>query len=121
MFEFIIFLVAFTIVTALSIIIIRLKNINLQLLIAIEQSIKDVEYLKSQSGDGVIEKEHLLSFLNETREIAYKYIEDLHKALLEYKDEISYDLENPNELSIMRLKKAFHKLEKIYPKDIPND
>jgi len=121
MFEFIIFLVAFTIVTALSIIIIRLKNINLQLLIAIEQSIKDVEYLQSKSGDGVIEKEHLLSFLNETREIAYKYIEDLHKALLEYRDEIIYDLENPNELSIMRFKKAFHKLEKMYPKDVPND
>lgn len=121
MLEFIIFLIAFTTVTAFSIIIIRLKNINLQLLIAIDQSIKDIEYLQSQSGDNVVEKEHLLSFLNETREIAYKYIEDLHKALVEYRDEISYDLENPNDLSIMRFRKAFEKLEKMYPKDVPND
>lgn len=121
MIEFIIFLIVFTIITAFSIIIIRLKNINLQLLIAIDQSIKDIEYLRSQSGDGIVEKEHLLSFLNETREIAYKYIEDLHKALIEYRNEISYDLENPNELSIPRFKKAFEKLEKMYPKDVPND
>lgn len=121
MLEFIIFLFVFSIVTTFSIIIIRLKNINLQLLVAIEESIKDIEYLQSHSGDNIVQKEHLLSFLNETREVAYKYIEDLHKALLEYKDEISYDLENPSELSIPRLKKAFEKLEKMYPKDIPND
>ena len=121
MFEFILFLIVFTIITTLSIIIVRLKNINLQLIIAINESIKDIELLSNQSQNGNVEKEHLLSFLNETRDIAYKYIEDVHAALLEYRAEIEYDLMNPNDLSIPRLKKAFEKLEKIYPKDIPND
>lgn len=122
MFEFILFLVVFTIIVLLSIKIIRLQNINKQLVIAIDQSIKDIEYISSKViTDNVTEKEHLLSFLNETRDIAYKYIEDVHAALLEYKSEIEYDLNNPSELSVPRLKKAFEKLQKIYPKDIPND
>lgn len=120
--EFILFLIVFTVITTLTIIIIRLKNINMQLIIAIDQSIKDLEYLSSKSNNNnLVDREHLISFLNETRDIAYKYIEDVHEALLEYKSEIEYDLQNPNELSIHRLKKAFEKLEKIYPKDIPND
>jgi hypothetical protein len=121
MLEFFIFLIVFTIITALSIIIVRLKNVNLQLIIAIDQAIADIEVLSARSNEAPTEKEHLLSFLNETRDIAYKYIEDVHAALLEYRDEIEYDLNNPSELSIHRLKNAFKKLEKIYPKDIPND
>jgi len=121
MLEFILFLIVFTIVTILSVIIIRLKNINLQLILAVDQSIKDIERLSLRSDDNFVEKEHLLSFLNETRDIAYKYIEDVHAALLEYKSEIEYDLNNPSDLSIHRFRKAFEKLEQIYPKDIPND
>ena len=121
MLEFIVFLIIFTIVMTLSIIIVRLKNINMQLIIAVNQAIKDIEVLDARSNEGSTEKEHLLSFLNETRDIAYKYIEDVHAALLEYRDEIEYDLANPSDLSIHRLKAAFKKLEKIYPKDIPND
>lgn len=121
MLEFILFLFVFTIVTALTVIIVRLKNVNLQLLLAIEQSIKDIEYLNINNKDSIVEREHLLSFLNETRDIAYKYIEDVHEALIEFKEEIQYDLDNPNDLSFLRFKNAFEKLEKIYPKDIPND
>jgi hypothetical protein len=122
MFEFILFLISFIIITALSSIIVRLKNTNLQLLIAVDEAIKNVEYLNSKNKNTrSVEKEHLISFLNETRDVAYKYIEDVHEALLEYKAEIEYDLNHPNELSINKFKKAFQKLEKIYPKDIPND
>lgn len=122
MLEFILFLVVFTIIVFLSVKIIRLQNINKQLVIAIDQSIKDIEYISSKViTDNITEKEHLLSFLNETRDIAYKYIEDVHAALLEYRSEIEYDLSNPSELSIPRLKKAFEKLQEIYPKDVPND
>lgn len=122
MLEFIIFLIVFTVIVVLSVMIIRLKNLNSQLITAIEQSIKDIEYVSSRfNNNESIEKEHLLAFLNETRDIAYKYIEDVHIALLEYKAEIEYDLENPNELSIHRFRKAFTKLQEIYPKDIPND
>lgn len=101
--------------------IIRLKNINLQLILAIEQSIKDIEYLSANRSNGQVDREHLISFLNETRDIAYKYIEDVHNALLEYKAEIEHDLQNPNDLSIHRFRNAFNKLEQIYPKDFPND
>jgi hypothetical protein len=121
MLEFAIFLIFFTLITILSIIIVRLKNVNLQLVIAIDQAIADIEVLSLRSNETPTEKEHLLSFLNETRDIAYKYIDEVHTALLEYKEEIEYDLNNPSELSIHRLKNAFKKLEKIYPKDIPND
>jgi hypothetical protein len=122
MFEFVLFLILFIIITALSSIIVRLKNTNLQLLIAVDEAIKNVEYLNSKNKNNrSVEKEHLISFLNETRDVAYKYIEDVHEALLEYKAEIEYDLNYPNELSINKFKKAFQKLEKIYPKDVPND
>lgn len=123
MLEFIIFLVVFTIIISLSVMIVRLKNLNSQLIGAIDQSIRDIEYVSARfnNNNESIEKEHLLAFLNETRDIAYKYIEDVHIALLEYKAEIEYDLENPSDLSIHRFRKAFDKLQEIYPKDIPND
>ena len=120
--EFILFLIVFTVVTALSFFIIRLKNINKELIKAIDQAVIDIENFRGKFVlDEQVEREHLLSFLNETRDIAYKYIEDVHIALLEYKAEIEYDLDNPSDLSIPRLKKAFEKLQNIYPKDIPND
>lgn len=122
MLEFILFLIVFTVVTALSFFIIRLKNINKELIKAIDQAVIDIENFRGKFVlDEQVEREHLLSFLNETRDIAYKYIEDVHIALLEYKTEIEYDLDNPSDLSIPRLKKAFEKLQNIYPKDIPND
>lgn len=121
MLEFIIFLIVFITVSSLSIFIIRLKNLNMQLIIALNEAIRDIERLSERPNEGLVEKEHLLSFLNETRDIAYKYIEEVHLALLEYKDSIEYDLENPNDLSIQRFRKAFNKLQEIYPKDIPND
>lgn len=122
MLEFILFLLVFTIISGLSFFIIRLKNINKELIKAIDQAVIDIENFRGKFVlDEQVEREHLLSFLNETRDIAYKYIEDVHIALLDYKSEIEYDLDNPSELSIPRLKKAFEKLQSIYPKDIPND
>lgn len=121
MLEFIIFLVVFIALTSLSVFIFRLKNLNMQLIIALNEAIRDIEKLQGRPNDALLEKEHLLSFLNETRDIAYKYIEDVHSALLEYKNSIENDLENPNDLSIQRFRKAFNKLQEIYPKDIPND
>jgi hypothetical protein len=121
MLEFIIFLIVFTALTSLSVFIFRLKNLNMQLIIALNEAISDIERLSQRPDEGLVEKEHLLSFINETRDIAYKYIEEVHIALLEYKDSIEYDLENPNDLSIQRFRKAFNKLKEIYPKDIPND
>jgi hypothetical protein len=122
MFEFLIFFSVTIFIVSLSVYITRLKNANLKLLMALNKTIFDVDSLsKKLNSDQTPEREHLISFLNETRDIAYKYIEDVHSALLEYKNEIEYDLINPTEDSINKFREAFNKLRQIYPQDIPND
>ena len=122
MFEFLIFFLITICLVLVGIYITRLKNTNLKLLMALNKTILDIESLsKKNNSEKTPEREHLISFLNETRDIAYKYIEDVHSALLEYKGEIEYDLINPTEDSINKFRKAFNKLKKIYPQDIPND
>lgn len=122
MLEFIIFILIFSIFTFFAINNIRLKNKNLELLLILDQTIKDIELIRLRTnGDSFTEKEHLISFLNETRDVAYKYIEDVHQSLLEFKDAIEIELLEPTDNSINKIKSAFKKLEKIYPEDIPND
>lgn len=122
MFDFILFLLFVLVFFGLIIENIRLKNKNLQLLFTIDQTIRDVEFIQNKfNQNDHPEKEHLVSFLNETRDIAYKYIEDVHDSLLTFKSEIENELINPNENSINKIKNAFNKLQKIYPEDIPND
>lgn len=122
MLEFLIFGLIVLFITFFSIINLRLKNNNLQLALILDKTISDLEFLRKQfNGNSSTESEHLVAFLNETRDIAYRYIEDVHVALLEYQTEIAFDLENPSELSIHRFREAFKKLQKIYPQDIPND
>ena len=120
--EFLIFLLVSIVIIFISIVLLRLKNKNLELLMVLSQTIDDIEILrKDYNGDALVEKEHLISFLTQTREDAFKYIEDLHKALIEYKNEIEFDLENPSDLSIIRFRSAFDKLQKMFPEEIPND
>ena len=121
--EFLFFLGAVLVVSVISIFIIRLKNKNLQLLLILTQAIQDIEKFKDKFGNEELstEQQHLITFLNDTRDIAYKYIEDMHKALLEFKSEIEFDLLHPSEMSVPRIKKAFEKLQSVYPQDIPND
>lgn len=122
MLDFILFLVFVLVFFGLSVEVIRLKNKNLQLLLIMNQTIKDVEFIENRfNQNNQPEREHLVSFLNETRDIAYKYIEDVHDSLLVFKSEIENELINPNEDSIKKIKSAFDKLQKIYPEDIPND
>jgi len=122
MLEFFIFTSLILIISFISIILIRLKNKNLQLLLVLDQTIQSIELLKdNHDEDLLVEKEHLISFLSKSRDIAYKYIEDLHKALIEYENDIRFDLNQPNNLSILKFRSAFEKLKKFYPEDIPND
>jgi len=120
--EFIIFILFVLFFAIFGIINLKLRNKNLQLLVKLNHAVATVEIAqKSFNRDISVEQQHLLSFLNETRDVAYTYIEDVHKALLEYKNEIEFDLNNPNDLSIVRFRSAFEKLQKIFPEDIPND
>ena len=116
---FILFVLFFGIFAVINL---RLRYKNLELLIKLNHAVATVEITqKAFNKDISTEQEHLLSFLNETRDVAYRYIEDVHKALFEYKNEIEFDLNNPNDLSIIRFRSAFEKLQKIFPEDIPND
>ncbi|NDB82089.1 MAG: hypothetical protein EB127_05010 [Alphaproteobacteria bacterium] len=122
MFELITFVVLTVIVSSISIIFIRLKNKNLELLMILDQTIEDIDILRQGfNGDALVEKEHLISFLTQTREDAFRYIEDIQKAVNEYIEEVEFDLENPSDLSVPRIKTALDKLKKIMPEDIPND
>jgi hypothetical protein len=122
MLEFGIFVFVACLVSLVSIAFVRIKNKNLELVMLLKKTIDDVEMLRDGfNGDALVEKEHLIAFLTQTREDAFKYIEDLHKALIEYKHEIEFDLNYPNDLSILRFRSAFEKLEKMFPEDIPND
>lgn len=122
MFELITFIILGIIVSAISIIFIRLRNKNLELLMVLSQTIEDIEILREgYNGDALVEKEHLISFLTQTREDAFRYIEDLQKAIVEYIEETEFDLENPSDLSVPRIKTALDKLKKMMPEDIPND
>jgi hypothetical protein len=122
MLEFLVFASLILITCFICVILIRLKNKNLELILVLDETIKSIETIKNNYGsDLLIEKEHLISFLSESRDIAYKYIEDLHDALIEYENEIKFDLEKPNDLSISRFRSAFEKLKKFYPENIPND
>jgi len=122
MFDVLIFILVITIIIGATIENIRLKNNNTELLFLLAQLNIDNAAIKNNlpvSED--TEKDHLIKFLSETRDIAYKYIEDVHEALLEYKEEIEFDLINPSDLSILRFRSAFDKLKTIYPQDIEND
>jgi hypothetical protein len=122
MLEFLIFAGIALTICLVTIIFLRLKNTNMKLMLLLGQTLEDIEVLREGfNGDSLVEKEHLISFLTQTREDAFKYIEDMHKSLIEYKNEIEFDLENPSDLSIIRFRSAFDKLQKILPEDIPND
>lgn len=119
LFTFIIFGILFALFIVINL---RLKNKNLELLLKLNEAIVIAEIAQKKfNKDNAVDQEHLLSFLNETRDVAYRYIEDIHKALFEYKNEIEFDLNNPNDLSIIRFRSAFEKLQKIFPEDVPND
>jgi c-di-AMP phosphodiesterase-like protein len=122
MFEFITFALLVITLCTVGVIVARFKNKNLELLLGLQQAISVIELIREDyDKDSSIEKEHLIEFLNQSRDVAYKYIEDLHNALLEYENEIKFDLENPSDLSIHRFRSAFEKLKNFYPEDIPND
>jgi hypothetical protein len=122
MFDFAIFIIFALLFMMFGVFNLRLRYKNLELLFKLNHAIATAELTQKSFNKNVsIEQEHLLAFLNETRDIAYKYIEDVHKALLEYQKEIEFDLENPNDLSIIRFRSAFEKLKQIFPEDIPND
>jgi hypothetical protein len=68
---------------------IRLKNKNIELLFLLAQLNIDNGLLKKNiaSSDDV-EKDHLIKFLSETRDISYEFISDFQKQLVDLKTEL---------------------------------
>lgn len=71
---------------------IRLKNKNTELMFLFSQSLLDSEVIKrsifnnkTQDNDEV-DKDHLISFLSETREVAFDEIEKIQNAIIEFTD-----------------------------------
>ncbi len=122
MFEILIFIVSVLFLSVISVVFLRLKNKNLELEMIIGNTIEDIEMLrKGYSGDALVEKEHLISFLTQTREDAYKYIEDIQKVLSEHIDEIESITNDLDGATVIKLKLSLNKLKKIMPGEIPND
>jgi|DEB19_MinimDraft_3_1074340.scaffolds.fasta_scaffold00039_23 hypothetical protein len=96
---------------------IRLKNKNIELMFLLTQSAIDINSIKEkiENNSENIEQEHLIAFLTETRDMAYKYIEDLQKELITFAKILDQESSSPNDLSVLRIKKAFDNLESMKP------
>lgn len=122
MFELLTFIVVVIVVFGLVLENIRLKNKNVELMFMLTQSYIDMDAVKKKiNKTDDVEKDHLISFLSDTREIAYQHIENVNNYLLEFKDLMDKELSNPDENSIDNITIAFSKLQEIYPEEIPDD
>ena len=69
---------------------IRLKNKNTQLVFMLSQSLLDLEGVKRsvfvENKQEEVQKDHLISFLSETREVVFDEIEKLQNAVKEFID-----------------------------------
>lgn len=101
---------------------IRLKNKNVELMFLLTQSMIDLEQVKNKvlKTDDV-EKDHLISFLSDTRDIAYKHIENVNNYLLEFGNILEREFSSPNIMSLSTIENAFNKLKEVFPEDIPDD
>lgn len=122
MLDIIFFILTVIVITFIVIENIRLKNKNLELLFLITQLNIDLESIKKKVKlDDIVEKDHLISFLTETRDIAYSYIEEVHEELIKFKEVIEKETLDINEKSLSKIENAFKELKKIYPQEIKND
>ena len=119
MLDLLIFIFVVIVITGAVIENIRLKNKNIELMFLLAQSTLDITAIKDKisSQDNDTEKDHFITFLNDTREMAYKYIEDLQNELIIFAKVLDNESESPNDLSVPRIKKAFEQIEKMRPSE----
>lgn len=92
MFELLTFIIVVVVIVGAVLENIRLKNRNVELLFALSQSLLDSEGIKRSifnnktQDEGEVEKDHLIAFLSDTREIAFDEIEKLQNAVKEFID-----------------------------------
>lgn len=122
MFNFLTFVLVVIVVFGIVLENIRIKNKNIELMFLLTQSYIDMDIVKKKVGKtDDVEKDHLISFLSDTRELAYQHIENVNNYLLDFKEIIDKELSDPNDRTIENIKSAFSKLQEIYPEEIPDD
>ncbi len=98
-------------------------------LIVLEEYIRGIEENKIQSDES-IHKENFIKFLSESRDWAYKYIEDVQEGLNTFIDSVKEDIEyfdqygdagpnGPNYDMMKRISIAYKELTKLMPEE-PN-
>jgi hypothetical protein len=110
------------IILILDNIVLRNKIIETSILYA--QSVLDNNNIKSKifnSDSDLTEKDHLISFLSETREVAFNYIEEVQSSLKEFSTILEKEKLNYNENSIDKIIEAYKKIQKTLPEDLGND
>lgn len=119
MLDLLIFVVVVVVITGAVIENIRLKNKNVELMFLLAQSTIDMNAIKDKliNTNEDPDKDHFIAFLNDTREMAYKYIEDLQNELVLFANILEKESESPNDLSVPRIKKAFEQLEQMRPNE----
>lgn len=92
MFELLTFIIVVLVIVGAVLENIRLKNKNVELLFALSQSLLDSEGIKRSifnnktQDESEVEKDHLITFLSDTREIAFDEIEKIQNAIKEFID-----------------------------------
>jgi len=114
---------------------IRLKNKNTELIFMLSQSLLDLEGIKKNSfannDQKETEKDHLILFLSETRDIAFEEIEKVQNAIREFTDiaDIHFGYFDqygiltdgyPHYESMKILSEEYKKLKKFIPEEDPN-
>lgn len=119
MIDLLIFILVIIVVFGAVIENIRLKNKNVELMLLLAQSTIDINSIKQRIENQTdnVEQEHLIAFLNETRDMAYKYIEDLQNELIKFAKVLEQESLSPNDLSVPRIKKAFDSIESMRPNE----
>lgn len=111
----------------------KLKNISdafASLFVAystLQELTGDTETLKTEDD---IHKENFIKFLSDSREWAYKYIEDVQAGLKKFVDEVEPQLEYynqygiviegmvpPHDFALKKISKEFEDLKKLLPED----
>jgi hypothetical protein len=91
----------------------------------LEEALKENELKSIENSDG------FLKFVSDSREWAFKYIEDVQDAFAKFNDRITpeleyadkygiLDMDSPSKESLSRINRAYKDLKKILPQDMVN-
>jgi len=111
---------------------IRLKNNNVQLMYMLTQTYIDNNQIKNKlTTENDIDKDHLIKFLSESRDVSYKYIEEVQNKIKYFIDDLESEInffkqygslsqEYPHYNTLIKLSKHYEIFKNELPKDEEN-